>query len=123
MLGSVGYMFSVSTIEHVLVSDYYAALQLPTYIADISDFLNTLNSLYQWKSHQVAMKDILLISMRKKENNARLAKLVPAHVSQIQSHGNASPNVFFLLLESDAIYPCKIKKRIIMALKTMMMRT
>lgn len=88
-------MFSVSAVEDVFVSNYNAALQLPTYIADISDFLDTLNSLYQWKNHQIAMKDILLVAMRKKENNARLASLIPAHVSQIQSHGNDSPNVFF----------------------------
>ncbi|KAG2199061.1 hypothetical protein INT46_011056 [Mucor plumbeus] len=94
-VGSVGYMFSVSAVEDVFVSNYNAALQLPTYIADISDFLDTLNSLYQWKNHQIAMKDILLVAMRKKENNARLASLIPAHVSQIQSHGNDSPNVFF----------------------------
>ncbi|KAI9262634.1 hypothetical protein EDC94DRAFT_584623 [Helicostylum pulchrum] len=97
---SAGYMFVVSNVD-VFVSNYMASLQLPTYIADIPDFIDTLDSFYVWKNHQIEMKDIFLVALKKKESDARLSHLIPDRVSQIESSEIASPT-FSLRLRSDA---------------------
>ncbi|ORZ11501.1 hypothetical protein BCR42DRAFT_100629 [Absidia repens] len=59
-IGSAGYMFSVSQYKDVFVARTFANLELPTYVANIPDFIDTLDALYVWKNHHCAMKDILL---------------------------------------------------------------
>ncbi|KAG0168807.1 hypothetical protein DFQ28_009627 [Apophysomyces sp. BC1034] len=67
---------AVSQDEDVFVARLFANLELPTYVANIPDFMDTLDALYVWKNHHCAMKGILLPAIAKKDSRSVLANLV-----------------------------------------------
>ncbi|KAI8339575.1 hypothetical protein BC941DRAFT_254416 [Chlamydoabsidia padenii] len=94
-IGSTGYMFSVSQYEDAFVARFFSNLELPVYVANLPEFIDTLDALYVWKNHHCAMKDILLPAISKKESHSVLANLVPAHDLPQSVCPEVSPNVLF----------------------------
>ncbi|CAO3588661.1 unnamed protein product [Absidia cylindrospora] len=94
-IGPVGYMFTVSPYQDVFVARLFSTLDLPSYVANLPDFIDTLDALYVWKHHHLLMKDILVPAAHRKMNRAMLDKYVSEEEDATRHPAFASPHVLF----------------------------
>lgn len=83
-------MFTITKFNNVYVAKYHSSLIYPYFITDIPDFVTTLDSFYQWKNHQVSMKNLILPAFRKMIRAKKIEHFIPTDETP-----DKSPNVLF----------------------------
>ncbi|CAO3601258.1 unnamed protein product [Absidia cylindrospora] len=89
-IGSTGYMFSVLQHQDVFVAQHFANLEYTLYVANMANFLDTLDALYIWKNHHLDRMDLMLPAVNRKKHQDLISSDVPSHDSPF-----VSPNVLF----------------------------
>lgn len=90
-IGESGYMFFIAKFKGVFVSKYHSPLTYPYFVSDVPDFIQTLESLYEWKNHQLYIKSIVAPAYRKRLQAKKIQNFMPDD----NSTPNQSPNVLF----------------------------
>lgn len=83
-------MFTITKFKDAYLAKYHSSLAYPYYVTEIPDFITTLDSLYQWKNHQVSMKNLVLPAFRKAMRDKQLGNFIMTHETP-----DDSPNVLF----------------------------
>ncbi|KAF7721380.1 hypothetical protein EC973_004809, partial [Apophysomyces ossiformis] len=89
--GPMGYMFAIKRVEDIYVVCRLSTLIMPTYLYELSSFVDTLDRLYAWRHHHLRLKDIVLPAIRKRDPQIFFFNVLGC--SELID-GDISPNMF-----------------------------